>query len=265
LLIFLYFAHFDKLEPLSMSIFLLIHGAWHGGWCWRRVAPLLEAQGHRALAPDLPGHGDDPTPTVTVTLQSYVERICEIARKQHHSVILVGHSMAGIAITQAAENCPEKIDAQVYLCAFLPRNGDSLAALRSQDGESMVNPSTTEPQADGTIRFKVEYGREAFYGNCADEDVAFAQSRLVLQSPAPFGTPVQTTAERWGRIPRFYIECARDRAITLKLQRDMQKQSPCRQTFSIDTDHAPFFSAPEQLVDILSQIGAMREKAAAGL
>jgi hypothetical protein len=67
---------------------------------------------------------------------------------------------------------------------------------------------------------------------------------------------VVTTAERWGRIPRYYIECARDRAITLKLQREMQKASPCRQAFSIDTDHSPFFSAPEQLADILSRIGS---------
>ena len=241
-----------------MSTYLLIHGAWHGGWCWRKVVPLLEAQGHRALAPDLPGHGDDKTPVPAVTLKSYADRICEIVSAQTEPVILAGHSMGGIAITQAAENCPNQIGALVYVCAFLPRNGDSLMTWALQDRESMVNPSTTDPRADGTIGFKAEHSREAFYGNCTDGDVAFAQSRLVPQSGAPFGTPVETTAERWGRIPRYYIECARDRAITLKLQREMQKQSPCRQTFSIDTDHSPFFSAPEQLVDILSRSGSQQ-------
>ena len=119
----------------------------------------------------------------------------------------------------------------------------------------MVNTSV-DPRADGTIAFKPERSRETFYGNCADADVVFAQSRLVAEPMAPSGTPVETTAERWGRIPRYYIECERDRAITLELQREMQKHSPCRQTFSIDTDHSPFFSAPGQLADILLRIGS---------
>ena len=239
-----------------MSTYLLIHGAWHGGWCWRKVVPLLEAKGHKVLAPDLPGHGDDRTATASVTLKSYADRICEIAGAQTEPVILAAHSMGGIAITQAGENCPKRFGALVYVCAFLPRNGDSLMTSATQDQGSMVNPSTTEQHADGTISFKSEYSREAFYGNCSDDDVAFAQSRLCAQSGAPFGTPLVTTGERWGRIPRYYIECARDRAITLKLQRDMQKASPCREAFSIDTDHSPFFSAPEQLADILSRIGS---------
>ena len=193
---------------------------------------------------------------LAVTLKSYTDRICEIASAQAEPVILVGHSMGGIAITQAAENCPNSIGALVYVCAFLPRNGDSLMTWASQDRESMVNPSTTDPRADGTIGFKPEHSRKAFYGNCTDEDVAFAESRLVPQSGAPFGAQVETTPERWGRIPRYYIECARDRAITLRLQREMQETSPCQQTFSIDTDHSPFLSAPEQLADIFSRIGS---------
>ena len=136
---------------LTMSTYLLIHGAWHGGWCWRSVAPLLEARGHRVLAPDLPGHGDDRTPAAAVTLRSYTDRICEIAGAQTEPVILAGHSMGGVAITQAAENCPQYIGALVYVCAFLPRNGDSAMVWASQDRESMVNPSgicgRTEPSA----------------------------------------------------------------------------------------------------------------------
>ena len=223
---------------------------WHGGWCWSSVVPLLEARGHRVLAPDLPGHGDDRTPAAAVTLQSYTGRICEIAGAQTEPVILAGHSMGGVSITQAAENCPQYIGALVYVCAFLPRNGDSAITWASTDPDSMVNASTVDLRADGTIGFKPEHCRAVFYGYCSDEDAAFAQSRLVAQSVAPFGKPVETTAERWGRIPRYYVECERDRAITIGLQREMQKHSPCQGTFSIDTDHSPFFSAPEQLADI---------------
>ncbi|HEU5350086.1 MAG TPA: alpha/beta fold hydrolase [Terracidiphilus sp.] len=239
-----------------MSAYLLIHGAWHGGWCWRKVVPLLEAKGHTVVAPDLPGHGDDTTPAATVTLKSYADRICQIVSAQAEPVILLGHSMGGVAITQAAEDCPAHVRALAYLCAFLPRNGDSLLTWAQQDTESMVNPTTMDVREDGTLAFKAESCREAFYGNCADEDIAFAQSRLVAQSGAPFGAPVKSSAERWGSIPRFYIECARDHAITPRLQREMQKDSPCRRTFSIDTDHSPFFSAPERLAEILLEIGS---------
>jgi pimeloyl-ACP methyl ester carboxylesterase len=245
------------IEFSSMSTYLLIHGAWHGGWCWSKVVPLLEAAGHTVLAPDLPSHGEDTTPTASVTLKSYTDRICEIASAQAEPVILLGHSMGGVAITQAAENCPEKIRALVYMCAFLPRNGDSLMTWASQDKESLVNPSTTYPMGEGVISFKPQYTHDAFYANCTDEDEKFAKSRLVAQSLAPFVVPVQTTPERWGRIPRYYIECAYDRAISLDLQQAMQKESPCQHTFSIDTDHSPFFSAPEHLADILAHIATL--------
>src|SRR5579862_1055728 len=153
-----------------MATFLLIHGAWHRGWCWRKVLPLAERKGHAAVAPDLPGHGDDKVPTSKVTLQEYADRICEIAARQSEPVILVGHSMGGVAITQAAEDCPENIRALVYLCAFLPRNGDSLTTWASQDAETKVSPTTLNIGADGTTTVKPECAREAFYLQCSDED-----------------------------------------------------------------------------------------------
>jgi pimeloyl-ACP methyl ester carboxylesterase len=237
-----------------MSTYLLVHGAWHGGWCWRKVVPLLGAKGHTVIAPDLPGHGDDKTPTATVTLKSYAECICKIAGAQTEPVILLGHSMGGVAITQAAEDCPENIRALVYMCAFLPRNGDSLVTWASQDTESVVNANNMVRISEGVVGFKAEKIHAAFYEDC-EEDESYARSRLVPQATEPFAAPVQTTEDRWGRIPRYYIECTRDRALTLPLQKEMQKHSPCRQTFSIDTDHSPFFSAPEELANILEQIG----------
>jgi pimeloyl-ACP methyl ester carboxylesterase len=236
-----------------LATFVLIHGAWHGGWCWRTVVPLLESHGHTVIAPDLPSHGDDPALPATVTLASYAGRICEVMEAQKEPVILLGHSMGGAAITQAAENCPERVKALVYMCAFLPRNGESLMTWALQDPASLVNGNTV-PAMDGALNFRAEAVHEAFYARCPAEDEAFAVSHLTSQGVLPFGAAVTTTAERWGRIPRYYIECTQDRAVTLPLQQAMHRASPCRKVFTIDTDHSPFFSTPEELAEILMEI-----------
>jgi pimeloyl-ACP methyl ester carboxylesterase len=126
-------------QELNDSIDLFaIHGAWQGAWCWRKVIPLLEANGHTVLAPDLPGHGDDTTPPATVTLKCYADYICQITGAQSEPVILVGHSMGGVAITQAAEDYSKQIGTLVNMCTYLPRNGDSLTTWGQRDPESLV-------------------------------------------------------------------------------------------------------------------------------
>jgi len=236
-----------------VATFELIHGAWHGGWCWRKVVPLLESQGHTAVAPDLPSHGDDPASPATVTLASYAERICDVVTAQKEPVILLGHSMGGAVITQAAENCAERVRALVYVTAFLPRNGESLMTWSEQDPASLLNGNIVWAM-DGAVNFRGEAAHAAFYANCTAEDEAFAVSRLTPQGVQPFGDAVMTSPERWGQIPRYYIECVRDRAINLPLQKAMHSASPCRKVFSIDTDHSPFFSTPEELVGLLLEI-----------
>ncbi len=124
-----------------MSNYVLIHGAWHGAWCWDKVVPLLEKEGHKVEAPDLPGHGNDKTPIPEISLQAYADRVCEILDAQSEPVILVGHSMGGVVITQAAENRPEKIKKLVYLTAFLLQNGEFLLQYGEPDKDALVLPS----------------------------------------------------------------------------------------------------------------------------
>lgn len=240
-----------------MPTFVLIHGSQHARWCWRKIEPLLERKGHTVAAPDLPGHGDDQRPPSEVTLKSYADRICAAASAQNEPVILVGHSGGDAAITQAAENCPDKIRALVYLSAFLPRNGESVMTWVMQDHESVIHGRVL-PVAEGLVSVPRELFHEAFYGKCSAEDEAFATPLLMPQASAPLETPVTTSTERWGRIPRYYIECACDRTITLRLQRAMQRPSPCQEVFSLDADHSPFFSAPRALVDILDRLAPVQ-------
>jgi len=238
-----------------MSTYLLIHGSWHGAWCWDKVKVRLEAQGHTVFAPDLPGHGEDKTPIPEITLQCFVDRVCQALDAQSEPVILVGHSMGGVVITQAAEYRPDKIKTLVYLCAFLPRNGESLLQLAQQDTETLILPNLILNEAEGYHAVKAEAIREVFYHDCRDEDVAWARSLLVSQEAlAPVATPVQTSEANYGRIPRVYIECRRDQTIGPLLQKQMYRATPCRQVLSLDAGHSPFLSAPEELVDHLTAI-----------
>ncbi|HYW04037.1 MAG TPA: alpha/beta fold hydrolase [Gammaproteobacteria bacterium] len=230
-----------------MSTYVLIHGAWHGGWCWAKLAPLLEAQGHTVVAPDLPGHGDDATPTERVTLQAYADRVCEVLDAQSEPVVLVGHSMGGIVITQAGEQRPDRIRALVYVTAFLPENGRSLADYADSAEDTLVPPNmvVSEDGTRATVREAVI--ADAFYGDCSPEDIAWAKSRLVPQAVAPIVTPVRVTPDNFGRLPRVYVSCTRDRAITPEMQRMMLSNLPCDTVCSMDTGHSPFLADPDLL------------------
>ncbi|MEH2464727.1 alpha/beta fold hydrolase [Nostoc sp.] len=237
-----------------MSTYILIHGAWQGGWCWNKVATLLEQAGHNVIAPDLPSHGNDQTPISEVTLQSYVDRVYEILKTQAEPVILVGHSMGGIVITQAAEYYPDKIEKLVYVCAFLPRNGESLMDWAQPDSEALVLPNAIVSEDRSYLTFKDEAIEDTFYGDCFAQDVAKSKSLLCPQALAPLQTPVNTTAANFGRVPRVYIECLQDRAISISVQRQMQAALPCHLAMAMDTSHSPFLSHPKVLVNNLSSL-----------
>jgi pimeloyl-ACP methyl ester carboxylesterase len=210
-----------------MSFYILIHGSWHGGWCWNKVATLLEQAGHKVIAPNLPSHGDDRTSISEVTLQSYVDYVCKVIEAQTEPVILVGHSMAGIVISQVAEQCPAKIKKLVYLSAFLLKNGES-AWKMAPDLDSLLLPKIVMSEDCSYITVKDEFIKDIFYGDCSDEDVRKSKSQLVPEAIAPLDTPVRTTAENFGRSHRVYIECLQDRAISISQQRKMQAALPCQ-------------------------------------
>jgi pimeloyl-ACP methyl ester carboxylesterase len=237
-----------------MSTYVLIHGAWHGAWCWKNVTPLIEKEGHKVVAPDLPGHGEDTRPIAEITLQAYTDRVCQIIDEQSDPVILVGHSMGGVVITQTAEYRPEKIKKLVYVTAFLLQNGEFLMQHAEPDTEALVLPNLIMSEDQSYATVKEEALKEIFYADCSDEDVEFAKSRLVPQAAAPFATPVSTTEENFGRVPRAYISCQRDKAISPSIQEKLYKALPCEKVISMDTSHSPFFSGPEELANHLLSI-----------
>lgn len=234
-----------------MGTYVLIHGAWHGAWCWHKVTPLLQSRGHTVHTLDLPALGVDRTPIQSVSLQGYADRVCETLNACSEPVYLVGHSMGGLAITQAAEALPHKIKMLVYLTAFLLPSGQTLLGVAQADSEAKVLPNLVFAPDQSSAMVKADVLEDVFYADCSPSDIALAQSLLVPQAAAPFATPIQTTPDRWGTVPRVYIECTEDHAISLASQRSMYTLLPCSRVITMTTSHSPFLSAPQALADYL--------------
>lgn len=237
-----------------MARFVLVHGAWHGAWAWEKVVPLLEEKGHEVEVFDLPGHGEDDTPVQEVSLHAYTARVVEALDAGEEPAVLVGHSMGGLPITLAAGQRPEKVAKLVYLTAFLLEDGQTLLDVAGADTEALVIPNLQFSEDRSSAVVREEVIRDAFYGDCPEEDARRAKERLVPQAAAPFATPI-TLHANFGEIPKVFIECTKDRAITIQTQRKMQTTSDNVEVITMETDHSPFYSAPEELADHLDGIG----------
>jgi pimeloyl-ACP methyl ester carboxylesterase len=239
-----------------MATFVLVHGAWHGAWCWFKVIPHLERLGHTVVTPDLPSHGVDRTPSKDVSLESYAECVCRVLDACREPVILVGHSMGGVVISRSAELRPHKISMLVYLAAFLlPAGRTIFQATAAGDNPHAITELI--PSEDGSAAaLKLEAVQQLFYADCEPGDVALARMLLVPQPMAIGGTPLSTSDEKWGRIPRIYIECTRDNAIPIEAQRAMTTELPCQRILTLETSHSPFFSSSGALSDHLARLSS---------
>jgi pimeloyl-ACP methyl ester carboxylesterase len=237
-----------------MKTYILIHGSWHSAWNWHKVIPLLEKQGHKAIAIDLLGMGRDKTPIQSVTFAANVERICQLIDSIEEKVILVGHSKNGIMISQVAEFRPDKIEKLVYLAAYLIPNGKTQLEYSMQDTEGILKPFVTLNTETNSSTLHSDIFKEGLYHDCEDSITELA--KLLLSSePIESGiTPLQLTNENFGSVPRVYIECTQDRAVTPFIQQKMYTETPCERIYSMNTSHSPFFSEPKELVDILCQV-----------
>lgn len=240
-----------------MSTLVLIHGGWHGAWCWEKVAPLLEQGGHEVVALDLPGHGEDRTPAVEVTLEGYTDRVVETLDAMPEPVVLVGHSLGGTVISQAAERRPEKIEKLVYLCALLLPSGKSAIEASQEDGGSVILKNA-EVEADlGRISLTEAGMGEALYHDCPEEDFERARRLITPQPLAPLGTPVGATEGNFGSVRRTYVHTTQDRVVSPAAQEKMYAELPCEKVVSMATGHLPFFAAPEELAGHLDSLAKL--------
>jgi pimeloyl-ACP methyl ester carboxylesterase len=241
-----------------MASFLLIHGAMGGAWCWERVLPGLRAAGHEAVAIDLPGQGSDTTPVAEITLYRYADAVCDVLDAMDAPVLLTGHSMGGMVITQVAARRAERLAGLVYVAAFLPQPGQSLidithlpeAAGDSVQANIVVDgnpPVATMPAAAAP---------EALYHCCTAEQVAWALPQRAGQPVIPFTQPftVDGDTATFDALPRAYVTCLQDRAIKPAVQTLMYSAAGCDPVIEIDTDHSPWLSRTDELVAALLRV-----------
>lgn len=242
-----------------MARFVLVHGAFGGAWCWEPVIGPLEDAGHRVTALDMPGSGADRSPVADATLENYAARICDALRADSEPAILVGHSMGGVSITQAAARCPEQVALLVFVAAFMPADGQSLLDLTHlpEGADDQVQANITIDGDPPVATLADAALRGALMRSCSDEQIAWAIERTRPQPVEPFAAPVSIPAGALDGVRRAYVHCTLDQAIPPALQRRMIREHPCVEVVTLETDHSPYLSATAELLDAFERFATL--------
>lgn len=223
--------------------FVLIHGAWHGGWCWDGVIRALEKAGHTAEAPTMPGHnpGDDRSP---VTFNSYVDKIVEVLEQQAEPVILVGHSSAGFLLQSAAPRVPDKIERLVFHNAFIVPDGMAQFDLVPPEvAQTMTSAAKASP--DNSVPVNEDFVRSALMaGEPVDVQDALIQ-RLTPQPLVLFITKVNTEPFSKLNIPRTVLFCKDDGSLPAGAYLGMAQNLGDYDLVEIEGGHETLFTNPE--------------------
>jgi pimeloyl-ACP methyl ester carboxylesterase len=224
--------------------FLLVHGGFHGAWCWDLLLPELEGRGHTAIAIDLPGHGAraDEYPT----MQSYRDAVVEVLEPGD---VLVGHSMGGFITTIAADAAVDRVSHIVYLAAGLPIEGKPMATSGAEDALSRDDIELVD---DGRrMMFRSPSAATAFfYHDCSPELAAWACDRLTPQPLAVFAEPISVPRFWAANLPRSFIRCRQDRAGN-DAAVDITEARLGVESLALDTSHSPFLSQPSACASTL--------------
>ncbi|MFF3561304.1 alpha/beta fold hydrolase [Streptomyces sp. NPDC002574] len=222
-------------EDSSRPTILLVHGAWHGAWCWESLVPELTARGWRAATVDLPSASADPAHNAGMydDARAVRERLAAL----DGPVTVLAHSYGGLPATEAVADAPD-VSRLVYLAAFQLDQGDSLAG---QAGGQLLTGDT------GTVPVPGEPNR-VLYGDVAPEDAERAIARLVPQSVKSMSEPL--TAVGWKAVPSSYIVCEDDAALPPAVQEEMALRA--ERSYRRAWSHSPFLSAPAELAALIT-------------
>lgn len=234
---------------------ILVHGAYHGGWCWERAVDALAARGIAAAAPDLPGHGRDPGWLADQSMDNYAARVIEQIDAAPAPVVLVGHSLGGVTIRVAAQARPDKVRKLIYLTALIPAPGERVTDLLRADTGSHAETVKVEVEGMSALAMKAGNLAAAFYQDVDARTLAWAEDRVQLQSPEPFRYRLDADAPPLG-VPAAAIVCRNDKAISAAHQRTMAVRAGCDPIIEMDCGHSPFAADPDGLAARLAELSA---------
>ena len=233
----------------SRKPFVLVHGAWHGGWCWRRVAPLLRDAGHEVFTPSLAGLGDRAhLSRPDIDLETHIQDILMLIEMEElDDVVLVGHSYAGMVITGVADRVASKIGSLVYLDAFLPQNGK---AQMDYMLPQRAAPVKKEGEETGMVSPLPLHG----FGVTKPEDVAWASRHLVKHPYKTMSQPIRLANEAaLSRLRKTYIYCSSPASGAFDQFAAIIRNNPKWQFFEMKSGHDVMIIDPEGLAKILLQ------------
>ena len=233
-----------------MTDFLLVHGAFHGAWCWVDLIPELKVQGHTARAIDLPGMGEDKTPIDEITLASTAQAVIDASTPE---TIVVGHSWGGTVIAEAAAMAPDRMAGLILLSVYAPLPGYSLVDLRNASPIPASSNAIRRSEDKRSVYVTREDARGLFYNTCRPSAQDYALDRL---GPQPVAAQLERTAlgDGYDNMPKHIIVTAQDNTILTEYQREMTAPWPPDRVHEIDTDHSPFLSDPAGLAALMNRL-----------
>jgi len=228
-----------------MTTFALVHGAWHGAWCWERLQEELEDLGHDTVAMDLPC--DDWEAGLSENAEVVVNALADAGGDD---VVLVGHSLGGITIPVVAARRP--VRRMVFLCALLPRPGQTMDDVLGS-AEDVLSPEfasfTQIVHEDNSVSWDPRSAVEAFYHDCDPDIGRWAASKLRHQVWKT--TQEASPLSSWPDVPSTYIVCSEDRTVNPDWSRRAAKEWIGADVIELPGGHSPFLSRPHELAEIL--------------
>jgi pimeloyl-ACP methyl ester carboxylesterase len=242
------------MAPLGLKPVLLVHGAWHGAWCWELTVAELATRGVRAVTVDLPGHGGNEAPLTDLAGDS--ERVRQALGEFDEPVVLVGHSYGGVVITQAGLH--PRVSDLVYIASFnLDENESAMTVAMEESARASIDYSDrpdalahTHTAVDGTSTVDAVGARLLFYNDCSDELAHWAASRLGPQCMASLSQIPDAVA--WRHRPSTYAVCTLDNIVHPELQRILARRA--QHVVEWPTGHSPFLSRPDLVADLLLDV-----------
>jgi pimeloyl-ACP methyl ester carboxylesterase len=242
-----------------MTDFVLVHGAWHGGWCWRRVVDRLHAQGHRAHAVTLTGLGERAhLMSSLITLETHIADVAGVIEAEElQDVVLAVHSYAGMIGTAIADRMPGRLKHLVYVDAVVPRPGESWSSTQaSATREARLAAAQASPD------YSFPAPDPAVFGLAA-QDHAWVKRRQTPHPGHTYQAPLQFDPQRVAGVPRTFVDCVNPKLATIDPIR-LRVRDPRfwdgawaggagMRIVELDTGHDPMVSAPAELATLLAQ------------